>query len=232
MSARSKIAFHENSRTSIAIRILALAGNLTSSLDPEQQIWPAASGYVKGVNGGFIAWDGENQTVYPSMNKQGYRYSLGGGEVTWNGFSIPSTIREDSYGSLTGTSQASPGVAGIMAQLLKVFPELSPEDILTVLWSSGRSVEGTSTDSRYFNPLRALEILMVAQGYGYLLELNTPTPTSTPTNTPSPTATATATPDVKFTPDPDVWYYEWLPFVSGRQPSEQTPIVQPIGANN
>ncbi len=210
--------------------LFAAAGNLTSSLDPEQQIWPAASDLVIGVNGGFIAWDGENQTVYPSMVKQGYRYSLGGGEVTWNGFSIPSTTSDNSYGSLTGTSQASPGVAGIVTQLLMVFPELPPEDILAALWSSGRSVEGTSTDSRFLNPLEALENLMREQGYAALLELNTPTPMPPPSSTPSPTPTATKTPDVIITL-PAI-YYGWLPFVSGEETNEQVPIVQPIGASN
>ncbi|WP_443937877.1 S8 family peptidase [Pedobacter sp. MW01-1-1] len=56
------------------------------------------------------------------------------------GFMINSTVPENKYKEEDGTSMASPVVAGVAALLLSYYPELSPEDVRTILIRSASKV--------------------------------------------------------------------------------------------
>ena len=90
---------------------------------------------------------------------------------------------DSAAGSLSGTSMASPHVAGVVALHLASSPSASPADVAASL--NNAATTGTVSDTGSGSPNRLL----------YNLLGPAPTPTPTPTGTPpTPTPTLTATP--------------------------------------
>jgi len=57
------------------------------------------------------------------------------------GVDIYSTIPENKYKNNSGTSMASPVVAGVAALLLSYFPNLTPEEVKSIILESGVSYD-------------------------------------------------------------------------------------------
>ena len=66
-------------------------------------------------------------------------------DITAPGNEILSTVPGDRYGTLSGTSMASPVVAGIAALVLDANPNLTPAQVYNILCASARQVEGLDT---------------------------------------------------------------------------------------
>lgn len=97
-----------------------------------------------------------------------------------------------SYAWLTGTSQAAPHVAGVAALLLALDPELTPDQLVSIITHSAVDVESTGWDE--FSGHGRVDASAAVN-----LLVNLP-----PTATPSPTPTDTSTPEVMPTSTPSV----------------------------
>jgi len=126
-------------------------------------------------------------------------------DVAAPGDGVYSTTLGGSYGFASGTSMATPHVAGIVAVIRSVNPTLNYTQIKNILINTATrnaSMQGKLVSSGRVNFFRAV------LSAGGTLPTPTPTPTpvvtATPTATPSatPTATPTLTPTLTPTPTP------------------------------
>jgi len=120
-------------------------------------------------------------------------------DVAAPGDAIYSTILNGQYGIASGTSMATPHVAGIIAVMRSVNPSLTYTQVKNILINSAQrltSMQGKVVASGRANFFRAV---LAAGG---AIPTPTPEPTLTPTPTPIPTATPTATATPTPTPIP------------------------------
>ena len=123
-------------------------------------------------------------------------------DIAAPGTDIYSTIPTSSYGTMSGTSMATPMVASAVAVMRAVNPNISAKEIKETLCSSSdklSALTGKVISGGRLNAYNAVKAIMPTA-----TPTATPTvkPTATPTVTPSPTATPTAGPTV--TPMPTV----------------------------
>ena len=129
-------------------------------------------------------------------------------DIAAPGTGIYSTIPTSSYGTMSGTSMATPMVASAVAVMRAVNPNISAKEIKETLCSSSdklSALTGKVISGGRLNAYNAVKAIMPTA-----TPTATPTvkPTATPTVTPSPTATptvkATATPTIvpTVTPSP------------------------------
>ena len=129
-------------------------------------------------------------------------------DIAAPGTVIYSTIPTSSYGTMSGTSMATPMVASAVAVMRAVNPNISAKEIKETLCSSSdklSALTGKVISGGRLNAYNAVKAIMPTA-----TPTATPTvkPTATPTVTPSPTATptvkATATPTIvpTVTPSP------------------------------
>ena len=121
-------------------------------------------------------------------------------DIAAPGTDIYSTIPTSSYGTMSGTSMATPMVASAVAVMRAVNPNISAKEIKETLCSSSdklSALTGKVISGGRLNAYNAVKAIMPTP---------TPNPTATPTATPTtvPTATPspTATPTVKPTATP------------------------------
>lgn len=121
-------------------------------------------------------------------------------DIAAPGTVIYSTIPTSSYGTMSGTSMATPMVASAVAVMRAVKPNISAKEIKETLCSSSdklSALTGKVISGGRLNAYNAVKAIMPTP---------TPNPTATPTATPTtvPTATPspTATPTVKPTATP------------------------------
>ena len=112
-------------------------------------------------------------------------------EIAAPGVGIQSTLMSGGYGPLSGTSMASPHVAGVAGLLLSKNPSLSPAQVEQYLRDGADPISATNISGKRLN------------AYGSLTRLSggTPGPTATigPTRTPTPIG-STRTPTPSITP--------------------------------
>lgn len=114
-------------------------------------------------------------------------------DIAAPGDGIYSTSLNGGYATASGTSMATPHIAGIVAVMRSVNPALTYTQIKNILINTAyrpASMSGKVVSSGRANFFRAV---LAAGG-------TLPTPTATPTPTPTPTPSVTATPT--FTPTP------------------------------
>jgi len=102
-------------------------------------------------------------------------------EIAAPGSAILSTVPGGSYGQKSGTSMASPHVAGVVALLLSVNPGLVPSQVMSCLVDNADPI---STDMPIGPRLNAFKTLNACSGLPPIT--GAPTPTSSP-NIPTPT---------------------------------------------
>ena len=113
-------------------------------------------------------------------------------DIAAPGTGIYSTIPTSSYGTMSGTSMATPMVASAVAVMRAVNPNISAKEIKETLCSSSNKLSaltGKVISGGRLNAYNAVKAIMP-----------TATPTATPTTVPTPTATPTATPTTVPTP--------------------------------
>ncbi len=125
--------------------IIAATGNAGAD-----RVWsPAAADGVIGVgshNQSFTRSCFSNYGLPAGPNGPGgVDIVAGGGETCGVRQSIVSTVPEDAYGYLVGTSMAAPLVSGVAALILSRFPELSVEEV------EARLLETAFFDARYMS---------------------------------------------------------------------------------
>lgn len=93
-------------------------------------------------------------------------------EVSAPGVSVRSSVRNGFYDNFSGTSMASPHVAGAVLLLREAFPDLAGEDILLALYFSARDLGEPGEDNVY-----GMGVIDVKAAYDYLItEGNEPVP--------------------------------------------------------
>ena len=115
-------------------------------------------------------------------------------DIAAPGTDIYSTIPTSSYGTMSGTSMATPMVASAVAVMRAVNPNISAKEIKETLCSSSdklSALTGKVISGGRLNAYNAVKAIM-------------PTPTPSPTATPTATLSPTATPTVKPTATPTV----------------------------
>ncbi|OGY18636.1 MAG: hypothetical protein A2900_02735 [Candidatus Chisholmbacteria bacterium RIFCSPLOWO2_01_FULL_50_28] len=117
-------------------------------------------------------------------------------DIAAPGVNIISTIPNNDYDTLSGTSMATPHVAGVAALIKATFPSDTNQQIRDRLEQTADKIQGTGT---YWSAGRVNAAAAVG---GVVSAPPTPTPTSTPTPTPTPTPLPTLTPTPTPTPSP------------------------------
>lgn len=115
---------YEQGRKGLGTLIIAAAGNDSSKL-----VFPASSPYTLAV--GNLT---KKERIHPSSN---FGPDL---DLCAPGTNIISTIRNNSYAYLTGTSMAAPCVAGITALVLSKYPNLNITELKHILRTSCKKV--------------------------------------------------------------------------------------------
>ena len=123
-------------------------------------------------------------------------------DIAAPGTDIYSTIPTSSYGTMSGTSMATPMVASAVAVMRAVNPNISAKEIKETLCSSSdklSALTGKVISGGRLNAYNAVKAIMPTA-----TPTATPTvkPTATPTTVPTPTATPTATPTTVPTATP------------------------------
>ena len=119
-------------------------------------------------------------------------------DIAAPGTGIYSTIPTSSYGTMSGTSMATPMVASAVAVMRAVNPNISAKEIKETLCSSSdklSTLTGKVISGGRLNAYNAVKAIMPTV---------TPSPTATPTTVPTPTATPTATPTTVPTATPTI----------------------------
>ena len=109
------------------VLVVAAAGNSMRNID----MYPAYP----------ASFDSENLLVVASTSSSGdfsyfTNYGLEGVDVAGPGSSILSTIPRNRYSNMSGTSMASPNVAGVAAEVLANHPDLKPTELKEILMES------------------------------------------------------------------------------------------------
>jgi subtilisin family serine protease len=146
-------------------------------------------------------------------------------EISAPGTDINSSVIPASYGEKTGTSMASPHIAGVAALILSARPELrgQPEALRELMTQSAKGVTadrcGPAGD-KVFNNSAGHGLVQAEEAVVQALTATprpspTLSPTPTSTVTPTPTMTRTATPPATATPET---YPALLPALLDRAP--------------
>ncbi len=133
-------------------------------------------------------------------------------DIAAPGTVIYSTIPTSSYGTMSGTSMATPMVASAVAVMRAVNPNISAKKIKETLCSSSdklSALTGKVISGGRLNAYNAVKAIM-------------PTPTPSPTATPTATLSPTATPTVKPTATPTT-----VPTPTATLSPTATPTVKP-----
>ena len=127
-------------------------------------------------------------------------------DIAAPGTVIYSTIPTSSYGTMSGTSMATPMVASAVAVMRAVNPNISAKEIKETLCSSSdklSALTGKVISGGRLNAYNAVKAIMpTAIPTATPTVKPTATPTIVPTVTPSPTATPTTVPTPTATPSP------------------------------
>ena len=132
-----------------------------------------------------------NTTSSDELNEKSH-YGATSVDIAAPGTVIYSTIPTSSYGTMSGTSMATPMVASAVAVMRAVNPNISAKEIKETLCSSSdklSALTGKVISGGRLNAYNAVKAIM---------------PTATPTATPTvkPTATPTTVPTATVTPSP------------------------------
>ncbi|MGY0235594.1 S8 family peptidase [Longispora urticae] len=135
-------------------------------------------------------------------NKASYsNYGTGKIQVTAPGgtYGVTSTLPGGTYGDLTGTSMASPHVAGVAALLVSKNPGLSPADVRTRLAQQATDLGCQQSDfgctgTAAVNNFYGEGIVDALKAVGGASPSPSPSPTGSPSPSPSPTVGPTVSP--------------------------------------
>lgn len=117
----------EHIKTEYGVLVVAAAGNSSRNID-SRPTYPAS-------------FPNDSLLVVASTSSRGAlsyfsNYGIQGVDVAAPGSSILSTVPNNRYSSMSGTSMASPNTAGVAAEVLSHFPDLTPVQLRKVLMDS------------------------------------------------------------------------------------------------
>ncbi len=173
--------------------------NCSTTVDPPSFYAASYSvGAINAASGSIASFSGRGPVTVDGSNRMKP-------DITAPGVVVRSAVNRGGYANLSGTSMATPHVAGAIALLWSAAPALrrQMQPTIDLLNSSAVDVPFTGCDSR--------GVPNNVYGWGRLdikaavdqANLPPPTPTPTATPTPTPTATPTPTPTGELTALPD-----------------------------
>jgi subtilisin family serine protease len=168
------------------VLFVAAAGNESAS----SASYPAY--YTKTYNNVISVASTDSNDALSSFSNYG-----NGVDVAAPGRNILSTTPNNNYSTFSGTSMATPHVAGMATLLWGAAPSKTMSQIRSAILSSSDvlpSLNGKVANSGRVNLKAAYDVVTS--------DSPTPSPTSTPTVGPSPTPTPTSTPTVEPSPTP------------------------------
>jgi thermitase len=183
--------------------VVAAAGNYGSS----SPFYPAYYTNVVSVAATYISYTDNVEAIVSWSNRGDWV------DVAAPGVNIYSTLVNNGYGYKSGTSMASPYVAGLAALLFSVVSDNNGDGILNdeVKWRIESTCDNVNGYDNLGKPATVVHGRINAyQAVADLSPTPAPTPTPSPSPTPSPTATLaptvtpTPTPSPKATPAPTV----------------------------
>ena len=177
----------DNARAAGVVVVSAAGNNGTST-----PIYPAALPSVIAVSATDRADDPATRDLKASYSNFGPWI-----DIAAPGTEIASTLPGGRYGSYTGTSMATPHVAGIAALVAAAHPGWTPASVEAALLGSATDLGSPGRDD-FFGWGRIDAGTAVASGSG-----PAPTPTPAPTATPSPSPSPTPTPSLSPSPTPN-----------------------------
>ncbi|WP_306009106.1 S8 family peptidase [Bacillus sp. MMSF_3328] len=127
--------------------LISAAGNDNS----EQPSFPAAFPEVLSVSA--VSYTGEKADF------SNYGYYI---DVTAPGVYIPSTYFKNQYAALSGTSMASPHVAGLAGLILSVNPDLSNREVMNIIKGTARDIGEEGRDAYFGNGLIDINAALAA----------------------------------------------------------------------
>ncbi|MGD6858027.1 S8 family peptidase [Bacillus infantis] len=127
--------------------LISAAGNDNS----EQPSFPAAFPEVLSVSA--VSYTGEKAEF------SNYGYYI---DVTAPGVYIPSTYFKNQYAALSGTSMASPHVAGLAGLILSVNPDLSNREVMNIIKGTARDIGEEGRDAYFGNGLIDINAALAA----------------------------------------------------------------------
>ncbi len=127
--------------------LISAAGNDNS----EQPSFPAAFPEVLSVSA--VSYTGEKAEF------SNYGYYI---DVTAPGVYIPSTYFKNQYAALSGTSMASPHVAGLAGLILSVNPDLSNREVMNIIKGTARDIGEEGRDAFFGNGLIDINAALAA----------------------------------------------------------------------
>lgn len=80
--------------------------------------------------------------------------------VSAPGVNILSTLPDNNYGLLSGTSMATPYTASIVTILKVLNPSLNTKEIFTILERTGLETRNTKETGKFIQPAKALENIL------------------------------------------------------------------------
>ncbi|MBG59338.1 MAG: serine protease [Peredibacter sp.] len=148
------------------ILVIAAAGNERSNIDlAENAYYPASYGLSNIITVG--AHNEENEIISSS------NYGSKSVDIAAPGFKIKSSIHGNGSGYMTGTSQATAFVTGVVALIKAKYPKLNHDHLRNILLSSSLSLpklEGKVLGGGKLDAARAMD--MAAQTYNQMLSGN------------------------------------------------------------
>ena len=120
--------------TAAGARVVAAAGNAASGLGTAAPSYPASCPGAVGVTMTGL------RDESPAISNIGFPNAF----VSAPGVNVVSTLRFDTYGSLTGTSTSTALVSGLAALLFAQHPERTPDDVRRVLARTAAKVGGVA----------------------------------------------------------------------------------------
>jgi subtilisin family serine protease len=171
LMAQAIIAAADNGARVANISFLGVS--LSSTVDSAAQYMRSKGGVVvvSGGNTGALRTDPPRAslTVVAATDSSDVRASFSSWgdyiDIAAPGLGIMTTMRGGGYGSLSGTSAASPVVAGVYALMMSVKPTLQPASLDNILFSSALDL-GTNGMDQYFGYGRVRADAAVASARG------------------------------------------------------------------
>jgi subtilisin family serine protease len=174
------------------ILFVAAAGNSSSNNDTNP-IYPANYQVPNVISVASIASTGDRSSFS--------NYGTKTVHIAAPGSSIYSTVLNNGYGFKSGTSMASPQVAGLAVLTYSACPNLTMDRLKQVILASGAKTAALQyyvATGAMVNSARAVQQAIAACSTPTPTPTQTPTPT--PTDTPDPNVTPTQTPTPTVTP--------------------------------
>ncbi len=163
-------------------------------------------------------------TTYLGQRAGFSNYGVNTVDIGAPGESILSTVPGNQWSYFSGTSMATPHVAGVIALIKAANPSINSDDLIAALFAGATT---NSNLSSFFHSGRFLNAYGAIDASFHLTPTPTGTPTATESATMTPSATPTTTPVPSSTPTPTLAPEEPQPTPTLAPDPEPEPTIEP-----